>query len=195
MLIDARSTDTNGSVMYINSTGVVVFGSGTNYGNTSSATLSLNTWYHVAITRTGGTTTCWVNGSSAGTTTDSSNLVATQVRIGTNYSAVYGLTGYISNARIVNGVAVYTGTFTPSARPLNPTQSAGTNISAVTGVQTILLLNTISGALYVDNSSYGLTVTPTNTPTWNQLSPFATGLGYKSRVYTWTSSGTVSFVI
>jgi hypothetical protein len=27
-------------------------------------------------------------------------------------------------------------------------------------------------------------------PAWNSSSPFATGLGYKNRVYTWTSTGT-----
>jgi hypothetical protein len=30
-------------------------------------------------------------------------------------------------------------------------------------------------------------------PTWNQASPFATGLGYKNRVYTYTGSGTITF--
>jgi hypothetical protein len=32
-------------------------------------------------------------------------------------------------------------------------------------------------------------------PTWNQSSPFATGLGYKNRVYSWTTTGSGTFTV
>jgi hypothetical protein len=92
--------------------------------------------------------------------------------------------GYLSNVRVVKGVAVYTSNFTPSTTPLTP----------ISG--TSLLLNTVSGSLFTDSSTNTFTPLAPGSfgkPTWNQLSPFATGLGYKNRVYTWTSSGTITF--
>jgi hypothetical protein len=64
-------------------------------------------------------------------------------------------------------------------------------LTAVSG--TSLLLNTVSGAYLTDSSVNAHTPSVTNTMAWNQTSPFATGLGYKNRVYTWTQSGTVTF--
>jgi hypothetical protein len=55
--------------------------------------------------------------------------------------------GCLSNLRIVKGVAVYSGTsttaanFTVPTRFLTATQSSSTNIAAITGTQTALLLN------------------------------------------------------
>ena len=55
-------------------------------------------------------------------------------------------------------------------------------------------MNTVSGAPIADSSGNGYTSTANSVaPTWNQLSPFATGKGYKNRVYTWTGSGSVTF--
>jgi len=161
MFIDTRSTDTNGSVVYVNSSGVLYFGSGSNYSISTGQTLVINRWYHVAVTRASGTTTCWLNGASVGTTSDSSNLTSTQIRIGTNYTAGYNFnTGYISNVRIVSGVAVYTGAFTVPTSPLTATQSSGTNISAITGTQTTLL--TCQNNAFTDFSANALTVTNTS---------------------------------
>jgi hypothetical protein len=108
----------------------------------------------------------------------------------------YGVIGYLANVRIVKGVAVYTGNFTSPIAPLQATQSAGTNISAITGTQTALLLNGCSGAFLADSST-NLYVpssisTGTAAPTWAILSPF-TVAGYKNRVYTFTGTGTITF--
>ena len=150
----------------------------------SSATWNTNTWYHVAYVRSGTTGTIYQNGVAIGTGSDSTNysVTPTTSSIAARYaSTFYYFPGYISNLRIVKGTAVYTSTFTPSTKPL----------TAITN--TTLLLNTVSGAQFADSSSTSATITATGSPTWNQLSPFATGLGYKNRVYTWTSSGTVTF--
>jgi hypothetical protein len=175
--------------------------SGASNASVSGSPLSLNTWYHIAVVFTSGTMTVYFNGVSktlTGTTTGYNFTSTNPLFIGSYSNAnQYGIIGYLSNVRIVKGVAVYTGNFTTPTAPLQATQSAGTNISAITGTQTSLLLNSVSGAFLTDSSTNGYNPTSVSTgsaaPTWNQLSPFATGLGYKNRVYTWTGSGTVTF--
>jgi hypothetical protein len=74
---------------------------------------------------------------------------------------------------VVKGVAVYTGPFTVPTAPLATTQSSGTNISAITGTQTQLLLNTYSGAGFLtDASTNAFTVTNNGSVTSDTLNPF-----------------------
>jgi hypothetical protein len=137
--------------------------------------VTLNAWNHVAVTMpsgaNGSTSTLWINGSSAGTVVLGQNQNSTNLYIG---GKVYGaMLGYVSNFRYVRGVQVYTGTFTPPTRPLTDTQSAGTNISAITAGQTQLLLNTATAGTYLtDSSSYARTVTPTDSITYSASNPF-----------------------
>ena len=150
----------------------------------SSAVASANVWNHFALVRSGSTLTIYHNGTSVGTATNSSTISigSSGVTVGSNgLSGVGSITGYMSNVRVVNGTAVYTSNFTPSTAPL----------TAITNTQ--LLLTTVSPNQYLDSSSNGFTPTVASALTWNQASPFATGLGYKNRVYTWTASGTVTF--
>jgi hypothetical protein len=160
----------------------------------SAGSIPSNTWAHVAVVRNGSTITAYLNGTSVGTASDSTTYsTASAARVGADSNGNQGVNGYISNLRVVKGVAVYTGTFTPPTSPLQATQSAGTNISAITGTSTSLLLNSVSGAWTADSSTNSFAPTATGSPAWNQLSPFATGLGYKNRVYTYTTSGTITF--
>jgi hypothetical protein len=143
----------------------------------STLNMTLNAWNHVALTRNGGTVTLWVNGASGGTKSDTTNLTQQRVFIGgtSDGGASTGLllTGRISNLRMVKGVAVYTGAFTVPTAPLAATQSSGTNISAITGTQTSLLLNTVAGANFlVDSSTNNFTVTNNGSVTSNALNPF-----------------------
>jgi len=142
-----------------------------------------NVWTHLAISKIGNVFTFYKNGVSGGTATVTGGVYASTspVSFGALSSGTYKLTGYISNARLIKGTGIYTGNFTPSTTPLTP----------VTNTQ--LLLNTVSGSQFADSSTNSYIATATGSPTWNQLSPFATGLGYKNRVYTWTASGTVTF--
>jgi hypothetical protein len=147
-----------------------------------SNSLSLNVWYHVAASRASGTLKLFLNGVQVASGADGTNWIQGGLTsVGNNSQGSQYFSGYISNLRVVKGTAVYTGNFTPSTTPLTPI----TNTS--------LLLNTVSGAQFADSSTNSFTITRNGTPAWNQSSPFGTGLGYKNRVYTWTSSGSVTF--
>ena len=159
----------NGSFPVINSTTNV------NYGS----------WQHIALVRSGTTITLYVDGVANGTYTSSATVTGTADSwwfgtAGDSIASGY-IDGYISNFRAVKGTAVYTTSFTPSTKPL----------TAISG--TSLLLNTISGSPFADSSGNNFVATAVNSPVWNQLSPFATGLGYKNRVYSFTGSGTITF--
>ena len=71
-----------------------------------------NTWHHIAVVRSSGTTNFYLNGVSEGNASDSTNYIADEnVDIGatTNDNDFFG---YISNLRITKE-ALYTSTFTP----------------------------------------------------------------------------------
>jgi len=159
---------------------------------TSTTTITANTWFHIAVCRTGTSTKMYINGVQEGSTyTDGTTYL-----VGASAPVIGGtdpMTGYMTNVRMVKGVCVYTGNFTSPTAPLQATQPAGTNIAAITSTSTSLLLNANSGAFLVDNSTNGFApASTTGTPAWNTLSPF-TITGYKNRVYRWTSSGSITF--
>ena len=141
-----------------------------------SGTPTVNTWNHIAITLASGAFgsagTLWLNGASLGNFTLATDQFSTQLYIG---GFRYGtFLGYVSNFRYVKGVQVYTGPFTVPTSPLTDTQSAGTNISAITAGQTQLLLNTATEAtVFTDSSSYARTVTdPDGGVIFSASSPF-----------------------
>lgn len=149
-------------------------------------TLPNNQWTHIALVRSGSTISLYVNGVSTGTTiTDSSTLGYSTYPLGIGYNGVVGAgaanamqQAYVSNLRIVKGIAVYTGNFTVPTGPLTSTQSAGTNISAITGTETVLL--TCQSSTLIDNSSYASTITSRSGSAislWNPFNQNGTGVG------------------
>jgi hypothetical protein len=86
---------------------------------TSSYSCHLNSWNHLAITRSGTTVTFWLNGVSAGSYTDSTSWDTSEpLRLGTNRGENNDYVGYISDVRVFKGHAVYTAAFTPPTEPL-----------------------------------------------------------------------------
>jgi hypothetical protein len=149
-------------------------------------TIALNTWNHIAVVRdvSTSTTRVYLNGteSSSGGKSDAKNYTGQSTLIGTfSLVAGYYLTGYISNLRVVKGVAVYTGNFTVPTSPLTATQSAGTNIAAITGTQTSLL--TCQSNRFVDNSTNNIVITPTNSPSVQAFSPFNPSASWSAATY------------
>ena len=151
-----------------------------NYG---TGTGQYNQWAHIAIVRSGSTMTFYINGVAGGTSTISGTQTATAtsnpIYIGNkdNGLASYGSVGYISNLRLVNGTAVYTGNFTPPTSLLTTTQASGANIAAITTGQTSLLtLQYKQGSNnngFIDSSQNNFPITRVGTPTQGTSSPFS----------------------
>ena len=114
------------------------FGTGS-YVTDNGTTMPTNVWNHIALTRSGSTVSYYMNGTRLGTDTYSGSVLCTSMVLAHGYGSEY-LTGQISNARIVNGQALYTGaSYTVPTEPLTLT-SQGATASNVTH----LLANTSS---------------------------------------------------
>jgi len=101
---------------YVRVGGVNVIG-----GLDGTTTIQLNVWHHVALVRNGNVFTLYLNGASEASTTLSGAMnVSTQPftigRAG-NYAGLY-TQGYIADARLVKGTAVYTTNFATPTAPL-----------------------------------------------------------------------------
>ena len=94
-------------------------GAGTKTGIiTCSTVLSLNTWYHIALVRSGSATNnvkLYLNGVSDGQGTATYTIGAKPFGLGMSYpnSAIELFIGHIDEFRITKGVARYTANFTP----------------------------------------------------------------------------------
>jgi len=91
-----------------------------------SPTLPLNQWVHIAATLKSGVGTAFVNGVAGTPTSQIPNM-----RYNANYSTNIGnwsslastmFNGYIAGMRMINGIALYTTSFTPPSGPLQPIQ-------------------------------------------------------------------------
>ena len=148
-------------------------------------TFSTLTWYHVAFSRSGTTARLFVNGVqiATGTVPAWTSRTILQIGRGATSSYTYPFYGYITNFRMVNGIAVYTGDFTPPAGPLTAVQAAnpfgGSNVAAVTsGTTSVLLTASSSAAAFTDTGAFGYTITNVGSVTYATLSPItAAGIG------------------
>jgi hypothetical protein len=119
--------------------------------NLTSPSLTVNTWTHIALVRSGNTVSYYINGVVGGSTGTATGALMTPVAptyigadAGTPSGAGY-FPGYISNFRIVNGTALYTANFTPPTQPL----------TAISGTS----LLTCQNSTLVDNSTNNFAIT------------------------------------
>jgi hypothetical protein len=120
------------------------FNSSTGFDFTESSTTSVttNTWYHIAMVRNGSNWNFYRDGVQIGSTGSSSATVTATsdtLTIGTAQNVANIIQGYISNYRLVIGTALYTSSFPIPTAP--PTAVPGTS----------LLLN-FTGAGIVDST-------------------------------------------
>ena len=74
----------------------------------------INKWTHIAVVRSSGTLKIYIDGVSSGTTATGNTVDFGAVTvIGANTSGSDGFNGFISNAHLVKGTALYTSNFTP----------------------------------------------------------------------------------
>jgi hypothetical protein len=116
----ALGTETTGRYHFSLESGVVTgnfFGSAS---TTFGGSISINTWTHIALVRSGSTITAYVNGTALGTTETNSSAINNtgQLTIGADNSGTNAFVGYIDEVRISN-TARYTATFTPSTTQFN----------------------------------------------------------------------------
>ena len=157
--------------------GITYYTGAGNRINTTS-TVSLNTWTHIALVRSSGVAKIYINGVADVSTYSSSATIGSGTAflyLGRDSGTSGGFNGYISNARLAIGAAVYTSNFTPPTVPLGAT-SGGQN--PPTGTQTYLL--TCQSNRFVDNSSSPKTLTITGTPSVQAFSPFAPSSAYSA---------------
>jgi hypothetical protein len=131
--------------------GINYAGTGATVWTQSTNSIPLNTWSHIAATRSGNTVRIFLNGVLD---KENTGFTGTPTVSGTEYlyvgRASYDTTnrefnGYISNLRIIKGTALYTSNFTPPTKQL----------TAVTN--TVLL--TCQGNTIADASSSAHTIT------------------------------------
>ena len=154
---------------YITSTQIICFISQST-GYTATATVPLNTWAHIAFSRSGTTLRTYLNGVEVGSFTVSYNFTSPSTfTVGRNAgSGAEQFTGYISNLRILKGTALYTSSFTPPTSPL----TAITNTS----------LLACHANRFVDGSSNNFTITSNGDTRVERFSPFAPSAEYSTSV-------------
>ena len=189
---DNGSGSTPKLILYINGGNLVVETgsiSGSVISVVASTYLTVGRWHHIAVVRTGigsGQTALYINGVlvNTGTMASLSGITATfnVGYIGEGFGIPWY--GYISNFRIVNGVAAYTGNFTVPTSPLSTTQAAGTNIAAISSASSTVLL-TCNSNRHVDSSPTNATIssldfytTAIGGPMTAPFSPFAPTTAY-----------------
>ena len=121
----------NSLFLYLSSGNLVV----RNYGTSDLFNLagpSLNTWTHIALSRSGTDLRLFFNGvQQGGTVTNSTNWTQNGAEIGAYGNGTQSLNGYMSNLRVVKGTALYTAAFTPPTKPL--TDISGTKLLTCQG--------------------------------------------------------------
>ena len=122
-VLDPRTTDSQ-AVPWIglrNTGYFYYYVSGSNRIVGTTGTVTANNWYHVAVSRSSGTTKMFVNGTQIGSDySDSTSYVqGGPWRTGTRYNnATLPFKGYIRDFRCINGTALYTADFTTPTESL-----------------------------------------------------------------------------
>lgn len=81
----------------------------------NQGTINLNTWHHIALSRSGSTTKAFIDGTQVASVSDSINYSQDGFSLGGNYDGSGGFfVGYIDNIRWTKA-ARYTANFTPPA--------------------------------------------------------------------------------
>jgi len=99
------------NIMYISNTLRFRTDSGTNL--ITGGALSLSTWYHIALTKSGNDHKLFIDGTQTGSTyTNTSSYTADRITFGANNTGGSNYLGSMDEIRVTTGVARYTANFT-----------------------------------------------------------------------------------
>ena len=140
----------------------VINGSSTIQQITNDSPLTVSTWYHVAVSRSGTSCKLFVNGvnTKTGTVTGNATSTTRPLIIGAlnDFTPSTYFFGYISNVRFIRGTALYTSDFSVSTSPL-------------TALPNTAIL-TCQGGSFVDYSSANATISVLGNTVLSDDSPF-----------------------
>ena len=94
------------TIRVANGTGVLVFG----------GTVQATVWQHLAVVRSSGVITLYLNGNTVASAADTNNYLYAPAWIGTSFQQSAGFTGYIDLLCIRKGEADYTASFSPPSQ-------------------------------------------------------------------------------
>lgn len=164
-LVSFNNGAVSGINIWCNTSGLLVVDDGANAQTAfAGAPFAANQWNHLAVVRSGTTTTGYINGVAVGSNSFTPATTSV-ISIGRyNGAPHYYASGYISNLRVVNGTAVYTSAFTPPSAPL----TAVTNTSILT----------CQSNRFIDRSTNAYTITRNGDVSVQTFSPLATTTAY-----------------
>jgi hypothetical protein len=177
----ASGSTTNSWSFYFILTGSIITDVNFDVGPSSvlsatSQSISLNTWHHFVVCRSGSTLSIFVNGTRIATnasysTSMSANASGTLQISRNSYGNPYQnwFKGYISNARILNGSSAYNAASSTLTVPTSP-------LTAITNTK----LLTCQSNRFVDTNTQvaAKTITVTGAPSVQAFEPFPPGIAY-----------------
>lgn len=148
----------------------VYVGSSLIINEANTAGMSINNWYHIALTRSGNTWRMFVNGSEIGAAYSNSSAmpnISSPLYIGNDpNNAGRGVNGYIDELRISKGIGRFTTNFTPPTSEYTGPTPTPTNTSTNTATPTNTPTATITPTPTItETPTPTITNTPTITPT------------------------------
>lgn len=114
----ALPSSTQGHALGITSASKLILYQNGSYQEVSSPAISLNQWYHVAISRASGSKKVFLNGALVKTISETNAYTGTYMTVGGHYSTSYLMNGYISDFHYIKGTAKYTTAFAASYEKL-----------------------------------------------------------------------------
>ena len=164
----------------------------------TTQTMPIGTWTHIAVVRTAGTVSIYLNGSLATLTvtanaTTAYETITLPVVIGSgDSSASAGDTwnGYVDEVRITKGVARYSSNFSVQTVPFYDNAPSDSAL-LLHGDKQSLTYSTVQNSTFIDSSPNPLTITRTGNVTQGSFTPYS----FNGWSVSTTASGTHYFTV
>jgi hypothetical protein len=166
-IVQIGNTSSDRWIVYTLPSNVIGVYSGSGVANviTGSTTVTANTWHHVAVARSGTTTTLYLDGVSQGTTTSTAfpSTGTPTVAIGGDQisGGTTAFAGNIDEVRISKGLARYTAPFTPPTTAFQAGSSGNLTLPSIsatgvtvapTKVSMYALVKSVAGTLTMNTN-------------------------------------------